>query len=212
VDVKISLMPYLYATAIDTHKSGLAMMRPLFVEFPKDPTSWNIDTQYLLGPNLMVAPVFSEEGTVQYYVPEGEWYGLLDGKTRQGTRYYTETHDFMSLPLLLRPGSAIVMREQGSFGATSSKRKTVLYDYCSDITLWINASGKSLSEVIISIPHSEKPGEFAAVLKVSANEDRGCVEVVSGEVRGSWKVKHIQHQGPIKEISVEGQAKVEWLL
>jgi len=52
-------MPYLYATAISTHKSGTPMMRPLFFEFPEDKTAWTIDEAYMLGEDLYVAPVFS---------------------------------------------------------------------------------------------------------------------------------------------------------
>ncbi|KAF5353216.1 hypothetical protein D9756_008052 [Leucocoprinus leucothites] len=59
VSLKLSLMPYLYATAISTHQTGTPMMRPLFFEFPEDRNSWTIDEAYMLGENLYVAPVFS---------------------------------------------------------------------------------------------------------------------------------------------------------
>ncbi|KAF2803318.1 uncharacterized protein BDZ99DRAFT_512125 [Mytilinidion resinicola] len=105
--LKHTLMPYLYAQAIHTHRTGVPMLRAAFLEYPEDPAVWYLDTQYFLGSILLVAPVFTEDGSVTYYIPKGEWYGLLDGKIRTGPGYVTETHDFFSLPVLLRPGAVV---------------------------------------------------------------------------------------------------------
>lgn len=89
------------------------MMRPMFLEFSDDRNTYTVDTQFMLGPNLLVAPVFSEEGEVSFYVPEegkggeeGEWVSYFSHtKKYKPGKWYTETHDFDSLPLLIRPGS-----------------------------------------------------------------------------------------------------------
>jgi alpha-D-xyloside xylohydrolase len=60
----------------------------------------------MLGPDLLVAPVFSEDGEVSYYVPEGDWTKLLTGETLRGGRWITEKHGVLSLPLLARSGSS----------------------------------------------------------------------------------------------------------
>ena len=83
-------------------------MRAMFLEFPQDLNVYTIDTQFFLGSNLLVAPVFSESGEVTFYVPEGEgaWVSWFDRtKLYQGGKWYTETYDFFSLPLLIRPGT-----------------------------------------------------------------------------------------------------------
>lgn len=178
-------MPYIYSTAIKTHKTGVAMMRPLFMEFPEDPFVWNIDTQYMLGPNLLVVPVFSAEGTVQYYVPEGQWYGILDDKIRTGPGFVTETHDFFSLPLLLRPGSVIVLGKERVEG--SGVRGNVIYDYSDGITVVVNpVTG---IDVLVEVPNSSKPGEISVVLRVWDNGAHIKVDVVEGELKGDWKTK-----------------------
>lgn len=66
----------------------------------------------MFGPNILVAPIFNAEGEVTYYVPRGRWVGLLDRKERTGPGWFTETHDFSSLPVLIREGSAIVLGNQ----------------------------------------------------------------------------------------------------
>ena len=53
----------------------------------------------MLGDSLLVAPIFSEDGTVNYYLPGGEWQNLLTGEHCSGGGWRTETHDYFSLPL-----------------------------------------------------------------------------------------------------------------
>lgn len=69
----------------------------------------------MLGPDLLVAPVFTEDGRVEFYVPEdeeqggdAEWMGLFDGKPYKPGKWYQETHGFMTLPVLVRPNRLIV--------------------------------------------------------------------------------------------------------
>ena len=102
VKLKCRLMPYLYSKAVEAHEQGVPMMRPMFVEFPDDPAVDYLDRQYMLGDSLLVAPVFTEDGTVRFYLPDGVWTHLLDGHQLQGGRWYEEKYDFFSLPLFLR--------------------------------------------------------------------------------------------------------------
>ncbi|MFB8085357.1 alpha-xylosidase [Streptomyces sp. NPDC055992] len=105
--LKHRLMPYLYGAAATAHRTGIPMMRPMLLEFPGDPTTRMLDRQYMLGPDLLVAPVFTEDGQVEYYVPEGTWTHLLTGETVTGPVWRHETHGFDSLPVLVRPGAVL---------------------------------------------------------------------------------------------------------
>src|SRR5215211_3327058 len=77
--LKCSLMPYLYRAAIQSHEKGTPILRAMTLEFPDDPACHSLDRQYMLGDSLLVAPVFSYDGSVSYYVPEGKWTNLLTG-------------------------------------------------------------------------------------------------------------------------------------
>ncbi|QNP72397.1 alpha-xylosidase [Streptomyces roseirectus] len=105
--LKLRLMPYLYETARVAHEEGLPVMRAMALEFPDDPGCAHLERQYMLGPDLLVAPVFNDEGDVRYYVPEGEWTHFVTGRTVTGPRWVSETHGFSSIPLLVRPGAVI---------------------------------------------------------------------------------------------------------
>lgn len=114
VKLKCALMPYLYRQAVKAHEEGIPMMRPMFVEFPEDRACKPLDKQYMLGDSLLVAPVFKESGEVEYYLPEGVWVNLLTGTTVKGGRWQKETHDYFSLPLMVRPGSIVAVGQESS--------------------------------------------------------------------------------------------------
>ena len=105
--LKCLLMPYLFSTAIDAHKLGVPMLRAMMIEFPDDPGCEMLDRQYMLGDSLLVAPVFSLEGEVVYYVPAGVWTNILSGDTVTGPGWQRETHGYMSLPVLARPNTVL---------------------------------------------------------------------------------------------------------
>ena len=107
VKLKCALMPYLYCHALKAHEEGIPLLRPMFVEFPLDRACDTLDRQYMLGDSLLVAPVFRSDGQVEYYLPKGIWYNLLTGQTANGGMWQKETHDFFSLPLLVKPGTIL---------------------------------------------------------------------------------------------------------
>ncbi|GJJ10876.1 hypothetical protein Clacol_005104 [Clathrus columnatus] len=141
VELKHRLMPYIMSAAQEAHETGVPLLRALFIEFPEDPCSWKVDLQYMFGSNLLVAPIFNPEGEVTYYVPKGRWVGLLDKIERVGPRWFTETYDFFSLPILLREGTAIVLGTQS---------RTPEYDLMKD---GYEVITNKANEISIKIPH-----------------------------------------------------------
>lgn len=105
--LKCSLMPYIYGAAVEAANSGVPLMRAMLLEFPDDPTSWQLDRQYMLGPSMLVAPVISADGEVTYYLPEGTWTDYATGHARSGGSWIRERHGFLSLPLFVRENSLI---------------------------------------------------------------------------------------------------------
>ena len=128
--LKCTLMPYLYAAAVETHRTGLPSMRAMVLEFPEDIPCLDLDRQYMLGDRLLVAPVFTESGDVDYYLPAGTWTNLLDNRVVEGGRWLHEVHDFLSLPLMVRENTLLPI------GADDHN---VEYDYGKDLTLHLFA-------------------------------------------------------------------------
>ena len=98
-DLKKHLMLYLQQVAQEAHEQGWPMLRAMVLEFPDDPTCRYLDTQYMLGDALLVAPIFREDGSVTYYLPKGQWRNLLTSEESHGAEWRTETHNYFSLPL-----------------------------------------------------------------------------------------------------------------
>jgi alpha-D-xyloside xylohydrolase len=107
VNLKKKLHPYLVEIMKEVTAKGLPMMRPMLLEFPDDPTAWFLDQQYMLGPDLLVAPVLSASGDVTFYLPDGEWRNYFTDQIIQGGRWFTESHGFMTLPLFVRGGGSL---------------------------------------------------------------------------------------------------------
>ncbi|HTP59395.1 MAG TPA: alpha-xylosidase, partial [Spirochaetia bacterium] len=114
VQLKCRLMPYLFAAASEASLRGVPVMRAMMLEFPEDPACAWLDRQYMLGPSLLVAPVFSEDGEVCYYLPPGRWTSLLSGQAVDGGSWRTETHGYKSLPVMVRPGAIIPFGTEGT--------------------------------------------------------------------------------------------------
>jgi alpha-D-xyloside xylohydrolase len=106
---KCRLMPYLFASAVESSATGLPMMRAMVLEFPDDRTCRYLDTQYMLGERLLVAPIFNDRGIASYYVPKGRWTDFFSGRVVEGGSWYEEQHGYMTLPLLVRPNSLIAI-------------------------------------------------------------------------------------------------------
>ena len=124
--LKCSLMPYLFAMACETSGEGIPMMRAMVLEFCGDPACSFLDRQYMLGSNLLVAPVFDQSGIVEYYLPEGVWTNFLSGRKVAGGRWVREDHGYMSLPLMARPNSIVAV------GKSSTE---VDYDFAAGVAL-----------------------------------------------------------------------------
>jgi alpha-D-xyloside xylohydrolase len=164
-NLKARLMPYLFEAARTAHRQGIPMMRAMVVEFPDDPACTYLDRQYLLGDDLLVAPVFTADGLVEYYVPPGIWTHVLDGQEIHGPRWVRERHGFSSVPLLARPGSVI------PFGAVADRPA---YDYAEGVTLhaYHLADG---DRVTTTIPTTT--GDVATTFRTSRDGDMIRVDV-----------------------------------
>jgi alpha-D-xyloside xylohydrolase len=107
------LRPYLAAQMRVTHEQGVPPMRPLFVDFPADPRAWDTDDQFLLGPDLLVAPVL-EAGVAgrTVYLPEGAlWTDAVTGNRHSGGTCVEAAAPADRIPLFLRDHARLPIRK-----------------------------------------------------------------------------------------------------
>ncbi len=192
--LKLALMPYLYAAAVTAHEHGIPVLRAMLLEFPDDPATHYLDRQYLLGPDLLVAPVFGDDGSVEFYVPAGAWVDLRTGAVRTGPGWHRERHAVDSLPLLLRPGSVLAL------GARDDRPD---YDYADGVTLLITGpvDGAPVETVIPGTDgrvaarfRSVRSGRTLTVTRVIGEPHPWSVVLTGGRtvasVRGGTQAEH----------------------
>lgn len=100
-----ALAPYLKALAAENAKRGIPVQRPLFYHFEQDERAYEIQTEYLLGRDLLVAPVYLEKKEVwEVYLPEDEWIHLWSQKTYGGGTHLVES-PLGKIPVFYRAAS-----------------------------------------------------------------------------------------------------------
>ncbi|MGE6629290.1 alpha-xylosidase [Bacillus sp. NPDC077027] len=153
--LKLSLMPYLYRFAHEAVQSGVPMMRPMVLEFLDDETCHYLDRQYMLGSDLLIAPIFQESGEVSYYVPKGVWTNLLTNKRITGPGWQKEKHDYMTLPILVREHTVLPICHD----ATQAS-----YDYTENTTFHLFEMNEgAASSIKIYHPNHKNSALFSAV-------------------------------------------------
>jgi alpha-D-xyloside xylohydrolase len=151
------------------------MMRSMFLEFPQEPTCRYLDHQYMLGPALLVAPVFNEEGQVEYYLPPGRWTHYLTDEVVEGGSWRREKVDFMSIPLWVRENTILPV-------GTNTQRPD--YDYADGVCLHV-FNMRDGADLRVEVPDTE--GGIAAVFDCSR---RGkTLQVRRTGAPGAWCVQ-----------------------
>jgi alpha-D-xyloside xylohydrolase len=109
VRLRYLLMPYLYSAAVEAGHTGLPIMRPLAVHASEEPGAWTADLEYLLGPDLLVAPMTNPEGERSLYLPRGEWVDYWTGEVQPGNRHLQVSKSLDQIPLFVRRGALVAM-------------------------------------------------------------------------------------------------------
>jgi alpha-D-xyloside xylohydrolase len=193
--LKCSLMPYLFGVACEAHERGLPMLRSMLLEFPDDPGCDYLDRQYMLGPSLLVAPVFNAEGWVEYYLPAGRWTNFLTDEVVVGGGWRREQVDFMSIPLWVPENTIIPV------GANTERPD---YDYADGVSLHI-FNVRDGADLKVEIPNAQ--GQIAATFhctrrgKTLQITREGASGKWSALLRGAGKNAAVQAQS--NEIEIE---------
>ena len=122
INLRYSLLPYIYANAWQVTSSSASMMRALVMDFPQDEKVWDLNTEFMLGNSILVSPVtksmycdngtkkntFAKTGTQQVYLPKGTgWYDFWTGATHKGGETVTKEVPVDLIPFYVKAGTIL---------------------------------------------------------------------------------------------------------
>lgn len=103
------LKPYITRLMQAAHEKGTPVMRPLFYDFPKDSLAWEIETQYMFGPDVLVAPILYQDARErEVYLPKGEeWINMWTKERLRGGQMLQVKAPLEQIPVFIRNESIV---------------------------------------------------------------------------------------------------------
>ncbi|MFY9262827.1 MAG: alpha-xylosidase [Arcanobacterium sp.] len=148
--IKRMLLPYLRALGHDAVDNSVPFIRHMLLEFPNDLGSATVDTQYMFGPDILVAPVFTHSGDVDFYLPTSGWTSILDGQHYTERGWHKENSAIDELPLLAPDGAMIPLE------LSDSRRVIALYEPADgEYTMDVEWVAGEKTEVTLSVTNGE---------------------------------------------------------
>lgn len=109
IELKYRLIPYIYTYAREAYEKGLPILRPLFMEYPADMETFEVNDAFCFGEELLVAPVV-KKGAVSknVYLPEGTWIDYNDKRSvYEGGQHHVVAAPLSTIPIFVKRGSII---------------------------------------------------------------------------------------------------------
>lgn len=165
----------------------------MFLEFPSDRTTHYLDRQYMLGPNLLVAPVFVPEGEEsEYYLPAGTWTAFFHPeRTVTGPAWVKEVVPIDELPVWVRPGSVLCLGPAGVGKPDYAFARDV------EVQVYELAEGQAV-EVEVPVGVGK---DIAGTIKAERKEGELSVTVSSGAV--DFSAVSLFNHGSVERHQVE---------
>ena len=124
IELRMKLIPYLHAAFVRYHREGLPPFRALIMDYPDDPEVLNLSDQYMMGDNLLVAPVTAGDtgrrGAGQLgdgqsrrnvYLPDGRWFDFWTGQQYPGKRRININVPLEQIPIFVKAGTVLPLAQ-----------------------------------------------------------------------------------------------------
>src|SRR5262245_42134679 len=121
IELRYQLLPEIYNLVAESAATGLPAMRPLVLEYPDDSRTWGLDDEFMLGRDLLLAPVLQEaQRERDLYLPKSEWFDFWTGRRYEGGKNVRIPVTLDSIPIFVRAGAFVfrqpVVQHTGEMG------------------------------------------------------------------------------------------------
>ncbi|KAL2610195.1 hypothetical protein R1flu_028768 [Riccia fluitans] len=203
--LRYRLLPYLYTLAFQAHTEGVPIARPLFYEYPADPKTLDVDTQFLLGKGILVSPVLDEHRyTVEAYFPQGSWYDLFDYTVIEGKgAVHVLQAPLDTINVHLAQGRIIPMQDAALTTAEARKSQFTLLIAFSNSSEYSEASGELFLDDGESIEMKPERGS-STFIRFRATKSGTKGSMVSEVMDGEFALKYMEPAWSVKAIVLLG--------
>src|SRR3954451_14529036 len=111
LELRMRFLPLIHAAFVRYHREGLPPFRALVMDYPDDPQTWAIDDQYVVGNDVIVAPVSAGHAQRSVYLPAGDWFDFWSGARYAGGRSITMDVPLEQVPLFARAGALLPLAD-----------------------------------------------------------------------------------------------------
>lgn len=206
ITLRYELLPFLYNEFHNASQTGVPVVRPMFLNYQDDDECYSDNAQYqfMIGEDLLVAPVLSEtENFKKLYLPEGEWLDWWNNKVYKGRQWIIVEAPIDRIPLFIRQGAVLPMQEKQIYVGEKQLKESILRIFPSlhSNTSFYTDDGKSLDYL---------NGKYL-ISEVDVKKDSALViniESAEGEYnpdKDSYLL-NIYRELPVRNITVEGNS------
>ena len=130
INLRYRILPFLYTEFYNSTKTGLPIMRPMFLNYQKDKEAYSALSQFMVGEHLIVAPVLTENNDFKkLYLPEGNWYYIPENKFYKGGEWIIKEVPLNTLPMFLKEGAIIPFQEVQQYVGEKTIEETEIHIY-----------------------------------------------------------------------------------
>lgn len=130
LELRYEMLPYIYSAVEQTHRTGMPLMRALWLAWPHDEKATLIADQYLWGDHLLVAPVLEPGATRrETYLPAGTWWDFWSNQKIEGGAMIERKVDLSTIPLYVRAGAIVPMGPVRHYAMEPSEEPITLRVY-----------------------------------------------------------------------------------
>ncbi|MGY4383310.1 alpha-D-xyloside xylohydrolase [Pedobacter sp. UYP24] len=129
LNFRMSLVPYLYQAFADYKMKGIPPFRALVVDYPQDEKVFNISDEYLIGKNILAAPLTDKSDERKVYLPAGNWYDFNTNQKYEGGKSYTIKTAYTELPIFIKEGTILPLAKPVQYIGPQTKFDITCYVY-----------------------------------------------------------------------------------
>ena len=111
LELRMKLIPHIHAAFVRYYLEGLPPFRALVLDYPDDPAVSGISDQYMMGENIMVAPVTADSSIRNIYMPQGDWYDFWTKEKLTGGKRISMDVPLDRIPIFVKSGTILPLAQ-----------------------------------------------------------------------------------------------------